>query len=180
MIVTPEIRKLYKDLLKDVMKDLGKPVLVYPASDKEDCPNCVYDAFNKRSSGKFDSTFTVAVTIFGAEINPQEFTRGRCPVCFGAGYLEQSVVRNIKALVRWNPTPSTPFEVIPVGREGSAIVRIKVLWADYTTVKTGVYCLVDGVRCENISPPSIRGLGTQEELAIFYFQEVEVGGDVKK
>ena len=180
MIVTPAIRKIYKDLIKEVMNDLNKPILVYLEPEKEGCPNCFFDSANKRSSGKFDSTFVTPVVIFGETISPQLFTRGRCPVCLGVGYLKDEVVRNVKALVKWNPMPASNLEIIPVGREGSAVVRIKVLRTDYEIVKAGLYCLIDGVRCENIRPPTIRGLGTQEELAVFYFQEVEVGWDVKK
>lgn len=180
MIVTPAIRKIYKDLIKEVMDDLNKPILVYLEPEKENCPNCLYDALNKRSSGKFDSSFTVPAIIFGEEISPAAFTRGRCSVCLGVGYLEEETVRNVKALVKWNPTTADELEVIPVGREGKAVVRIKVLRADYDIVKAGTHCLIDGVRCEKIRPPTIRGLGTQEELVVFYLQEVEVGGDVNK
>jgi hypothetical protein len=180
MIVTPSIRKKYKDLIKEVVNDLHKPILVYLEPEKEDCPNCIYDALNRRSSGKFDSTFTAPTTIFGETISPQSFTRGRCPVCLGVGYLEQEVKRNVKALVKWNPDASSDLEVLPVGREGSAVVRIKVLRADFDLIMDAIYFLVDGVRCELVRPPTIRGLGIQEELVVAYLQEVEPGKDVSK
>lgn len=182
VIVTPSIRKTYKDLIKQVIQDLHKPIFVFLTPDKEDCPNCLYDSVNKVSSGNFDSSFVAPVTIFGNTVNPQSFTRGRCPVCYGDGHLEQEVKRNVKALVKWNPRGSRKdMEVLPVGREGKAVVRIKVARDDLDLVTGSEYFLVDGVRCELLQPPTIRGLGTQEELVVAFLMEVETGKvDVKK
>lgn len=180
VIVTPAIRKIYKDLIKQVVEDLHKPVLVFSPPDKVDCVNCKWDSINKTSSGKFQDDFVTPVVIFGETISPINFTRGRCPVCRGAGYLQQEIRRNIKALVKWNPTAAEDIESLPVGREGTAIVRIKVLRADFDLMNNAVHFLVDGVKCELIRAPTIRGLGTQEELAIAFLQEVESGTDVKK
>jgi hypothetical protein len=83
-------------------------------------------------------------------------------------------------LVKWNPSTAEDFETLPVGREGKAVVRIKVLRADYETVRDSEYVLIDGVRCEIVQPATIRGLGTQEVVSVFYLQEVEVGPDIKK
>jgi len=142
--------------------------------------NCIYDRINKKSSGKFDTSFTSPVVIFGNTINPIPFSRGRCPVCFGEGHLEKEKVRNVKALVKWNPGGAEDLEVLPVGREGKAVVRIKILRTDFDVVKNATYFLIDGVRCELIKPPTIRGLGKQEELVVAFLQEVEPGKDVKK
>jgi hypothetical protein len=180
VIVTPAIRKIYKDLIKQVVEDLHKPVLVFSPPNKEDCPNCKWDSINKTSSGKFQDSFVADVIVFGETISPVNFTRGRCPVCRGLGYLKQDIQRNVKALVKWNPGTADDIETLPVGREGAAVVRIKVLRADFELVTKAVSLVVDGVRCELIKPPTIRGLGTQEELVIAFLQEVEPGSDVKK
>ena len=180
-IVTPAIRKIYKDLIKQVIEDLHKPIFVYLGPEKEDCPNCIYDRVNKRSTGNFDTSFVSPVTIFGNTITPTSFTRGRCPVCYGNGHLEQEVRRNIKALVKWNPRGADNMEVLPVGREGKAVVRIKVARSDLDLVTGAEYFEIDGVRCELMQPPTIRGLGTQEELVVAFLMEVETGRvDVKK
>lgn len=142
--------------------------------------NCIYDHINKRSSGKFDSSFTSSVEIFGNTITPISFSRSRCPVCFGAGHLENQRRRNVKALVKWNPTTAEDLEILPVGREGKAVVRIKILRTDFDLLKEAIYFEVDGVRCELIRPPTIRGLGTQEELVVAYLMEVEPGSEIKK
>jgi hypothetical protein len=180
VIVTPAIRKIYKDLIKQVVEDLHKPILVFSPPLKEDCPNCKWDSVNRTSSGKFQDSFVVPVVIFTETISPVNFTRGRCPVCRGVGYLQQAVQRNVKALVKWNPTTAEDIESLPIGREGTALVRIKVLRADFDLINGAEYFQVDGVRCEMIRAPTIRGLGTQEELVIAYLQEIEPGTDVKK
>lgn len=180
VIVTPSIRKIYKDLIKAVVEDLHKPILVFPPPDKEDCPNCFYDSINKTSSGRFVDSFVTPVVVFGETISPISFTRSRCPVCRGAGHLEQEIKRNVKALVKWNPTTAGDLESLPIGREGAAVVRIKVLRADFTLVDAAEHFLIDGVKCEVLRPATIRGLGTQEELVIVYLQEVEPGKSVKK
>ena len=180
MIVTLAIRKTYKDLIKEVVKDLHKPILIYLEPDKETCPNCIFDFINKKSSGKFDSSFTIPVDIFGDTISPIPFSRSRCPVCFGIGWLKKEVVRNVKALVKWNPSTADDLEILPVGREGKALVRIKVLRSDFDLIMGAEYFVVDGVRCEMVRPPTIRGLGIQEELVVAFLQEVEAGKDVKR
>jgi hypothetical protein len=180
VIVTPAIRKIYKDLIKQVVEDLHKPILVFSPPGKEDCPNCVYDFVNKTSSGNFQTSFVAPVVIFGNTIDPASFTRGRCPVCYGDGHIENEIKRNVKALVKWNPGSADDLESLPVGREGKSVVRIKVLRADFDLINDAISFTVDGVRCEMIKPPTIRGLGTQEELVIAFLQEVEPGKDVKK
>lgn len=180
VIVTPSIRKTYRDLIKTVVEDLHKPVLVFSPPLKEDCPNCKWDSINNASSGKFQDSFVLDVVIFGETISPTPFSRSRCPICYNVGYLIQEVRRNVKALVKWNPTAADDIESLPVGREGKAVVRIKVLRADYEIVNEALYMLVDGVKCEMIRAPTVRGLGTQEELIIAYLLEVEPGKDVNK
>lgn len=180
VIVTPAIRKIYKDLIKEVIEDLHKPITVFSPPLKEDCPNSIWDPINKTDSGQFDSSFVSPVVIFGETISPINFTRGRCPVCRGVGYLEKEVSRSAKALVKWNPNTADDVESLPVGREGKAVVRIKVLRADFDLINNATHFIVDGVKCELIRAPTIRGLGTQEELVIAFLLEVEPGTNVKK
>ena len=179
-IVTPGIRRTYKTLIKQVVEDLNKPIIVSLPPETANCPNCIYDSINKKSSGTYDSTFVTPVDVFGKTIQPQPSFRNRCPVCLGVGYLTNAIDRNVKALVKWNPGAADDIESTPIGREGAAIVRIKVLRTDFDLVKNGISFLVDGVRYELIRPPTIRGLGTQEELVVAFLQEVEPGTNVKK
>ncbi len=179
-IVTPGIRKTYKGLIRQVVEDLNKPILAHMPPEKADCPNCVWDSINKKSSGTFQSSFVAPVTIFDAVITPASFTMGRCPVCRGVGFLSKAITRNLKALVKWNPKGADNLEITAVGREGAPVVRIKVLRPDFLTVVNAESFTVDGVRCELDAPPTIRGLGTQEELVVAFLLATEVGSDVKR
>jgi len=180
MIVTPAIRKLYHDLLTEVIEDLHKPITAHMPPIKADCPNCQYDTANKKSSGVYNNTFVAPVIIFGSTINPAPFTRGRCPVCHDIGFLTSQITKPLKALVRWNPKSASDLEITPAGREGAPIVRIKVARPHYNTVMAAEYFTVDGMRCVLNEPATIRGLGTQEEMVIAFLLAVEVGSDVKR
>ena len=178
-IVTPPIRRVYKKLIKQVVADLNKPITAYMPPIQENCPNCLYDFSLKKSSGTFDASFVTPVVIFGNTINPILFTRSRCPVCFGEGKLSSSVTRSLKALVKWNPKSADEIKSTPIGRESSPIVRIKVLRDDFETLVAASYFIIDGIRCELNEPPTIRGLGIQEELVVAFLISTEIGSDVK-
>jgi len=175
-IVTPEIKKIYRKLINQTIEDLNKPVVIHLEPIKVDCPNCLYDTLNKKSSGVFDTSFVAPVVIFGDTINPISFDRGRCPVCFGEGVLTSENTRNIKALVKWNPGGT--IENIPIGREGAPLVRIKAKRTEYDHILSAEYFVVDGVRCEKVQPPTIRGLGTEEVLVTVLLVAVEPGSSV--
>lgn len=178
-IVTPDIRRVYSKLIKQVIKDLHKPITAFMPPSTVDCPNCLWSFSLKKSSGTFDSTFVAPVIIFGNTINPSNFTRGRCPVCFGEGKLSSSITKSLKALVKWNPKSIKSIESTPVGRESSPIVRIKLDRNDFDTLVGAIYFIVDGIKCELNEPPTVRGLGEQEELVVAYLISTEVGSDVK-
>jgi hypothetical protein len=178
-IVTPSIRRTYSKLIKQVVADLNKKITAYMPPDTADCPNCFFDFSLKKSSGKFDSSFVTPVEIFGETISPISFTRSRCPVCYGAGELTSAVTKSLKALVKWNPKTADEIVSTPAGRESSPIVRIKVLRVDFDTLVAAEYFIVDGIRCEMNEPPTIRGLGEQEELVVAFLISTPVGSDVK-
>jgi len=177
-IVTGAIRRIYKNLIKDVVKDLGESVLVYGAPDSEDCPNCLRDLVTGTSKGVFDSTFVVSVVIFDVTITPQAFTRGRCPVCKGDGFLFSRTATIVRALVKWNPQDGE-LENTPAGVEGQNIVRIKARSSNYAVIRDNEYVTIDGVKCELVKPPVYRGLGAQDELVVAFFKAVQVGKNVK-
>lgn len=179
-IVTPAIRKFYKEYIAAVIEDLHKVIIAHMPPEKVDCVNCIFDQVNNKSSGTFDSSFVAPVTIFGKVINPTPFTRGRCPVCRGEGVLTNPVTKKLKAPVRWNPREAQELQITPAGREGAPIVRIKVLRKDYETVRDAEHFTVDGVRCELNAPITIRSLGKQEELVVAFLIATEIGSDTKK
>jgi hypothetical protein len=174
-IVSPAIKKAYVKYIKDTIEDLNRSVDVYLPPEAMDCPNCLYDPINKKSTGVVDPLFVTSVVIFGQTISPQSFTRGRCPICKGEGVLTSEVKRSVKCLVKWQPDGPDDLEIIPSGREGASVVRLKALPSNYNNFINAIYYVVDGTKCEAISSPNIRALGTTKGMVVVYLQEVEVG-----
>jgi hypothetical protein len=178
-IVTNSIRSQYKSLIKQVIKDLGEGIDVYSAPLKEQCPNCKLDLVTKKSKNVYDTSFTASTVIFGNTIEPQSFSRGRCPVCKGDGYLFSLQPKTIKALVKWDPDKGD-MDKTPAGYEGKNIVRVKASKSYYSYIRDCEYAYIDGVKCELFKPPTRRGLGATDELVVAYFQAVETGKSVKE
>lgn len=178
-IVTNAIRKTYKSLIKSVVKDLGETILVYGAPEKEACPNCYQDLVTGESKNIVDPSFVAPVVIFGETISPIPFTRGRCPVCKGVGFLLNEVPTIVKALVKWNPKDGD-LSLTPAGIEGANIARIKARRSYYQVIRDAEYFIVDGVKCVLSSPPVFRGLGAQDELVVAFLQSVSPGPSVKE
>lgn len=178
-IVTNAIRKTYKDLIKQVIADLGESIFVYGPPEEEDCPNCLSDLVTGESKNIYDSSFTTPVTIFGQTVSPQPFNRGRCPICKGVGKLKDYSPVTVRALVKWR-VENGDMENTPVGIEGQNLVRIKARSTYYDTIRDAEYVIIDGVRCELYQPPVFRGLGQQDEMVVAFFKAVEPGHSVKE
>jgi len=178
-IVTKAIKRVYKDLIKQVIKDLGEPILIYGTPEVADCPDCLFDRVTGKSKNIFDSSFVAPTTIFDVVINPQSFTNGRCPVCKGEGRLFDYTPKTVRAIVKWRIEDSE-MERMVAGDEGSNLVRIKAKKSFYETIRDCEYAMIDGVKCVLVKPPVIRGLGQQDELVIAYLQAVSVGGSIKE
>ena len=178
-IVTKPVFRIYKDLMRQVIKDLGQSVSLYHDPDVADCPNCIWDRVSKKSKNIFDSSFVTPVTIFETLISPQSFTRGRCPVCKGEGKLYNYTPIIVQALVKWDPGKSDSERTV-AGVEGFNVVRIKARKTYYEKIRDCNYAIIDGVRSELVKPPILRGLGKQDEVVVAYFEAVEVGKSVKE
>jgi hypothetical protein len=178
-IVTNPIRRTYRRLIRQVIKDLGKTVYVYPNPETYDCPQCLHDLVTGESKNISNPNFITPVVIFGETISPQPFTRGRCPVCKGKGHLSHYTPVIVQALVKW-PIEDGDIENTPAGIEGSNLTRIKARSTYYQTVRDAEYFIVDGVRCELFQPPVIRGLGKQEEMVVAFLKASDPGHSVKE
>lgn len=177
-IVTSSIKKIYKDLVKQVIKDLGEPVYLYYDPEVARCPNCFWDAATGKSKNVYDTSFVTPIVVLGNTIVPVPFLRGRCPVCRGEGSLFSYIPVVMKALVKWQPADSELVRTV-AGDEGSNIVRVKASKSYYIKVRDAKYALIDGVRCELVRPPILRGLGKDDQMVVAFFQAVEVGKSTK-
>jgi len=174
-------KERHKRTIRDVIKGLSRRVKVYLQPLKSECPNCFYDKFTNRSTGKCKWTAVEALqkqtewetsTCYASTIRYRYFLKGRCPVCKGQGYIETQRTTWINCLVTWNPREPFGNEMTytPAGSEGSNIVRLKTDPKNYDTFKNADRVIVDGVECRVSRPPVTRGLGTQAVLVITVFK----------
>ena len=159
-IIGRRTKELWGRNIHKVFKGLGRCVTIFKPDVESDCPNCLYDAINRESTGKYKTG------------GPIPFTRGRCPYCRGRGYLRTPRKKNIDALVTWRPEPGSMIRndtmFTEAGKESDTIVRIKTDPCHYDLIRTSKYAVIDGQKCELQEPPILRGLGSQKVLIALF------------
>lgn len=168
----------YAKTIKKIVKDLSKCISVYGQPISVECPNCVFDVAHQKSAGirkwkPVPSSYTVfagtdyAHTYYESNTN---FTRGRCPVCYGEGQLSRPSKTDIDALVTWKR--STAYqgrqEWFPAGLDNVLACRIKTKECNYDIVKEAEYFLIDGQKMVLFRPPDFYGLGGKNSLCAAY------------
>lgn len=143
------------------MEGLGRRIAIYLLPNESECPNCYYDKVNKTSSG-------VCKVSPG---NPNYFSVGRCPVCFGKGVLTVARRRCIDGMVIWNPSGggANSLTFTEAGMEGATRVEIKTDVCNLDLIKECKYAIIDGIRCKLSNPPIIRGIGDKHILIAQFF-----------
>lgn len=172
--VRPKTKDRYKRAMRNVIKGLSRKVTIYKQPVKSECPNCYFDKFTNRSSGKCKWTAAQIENDPNKKDNPNYvyFKFGRCPVCRGLGYLETQRRTWADCLVTWNPPErrgGNEMIYTPAGTEGSTIVRLKTDPKHYNDFKNCSKLIVDGVECKVSRPPVMRGLGNQTLLIVIAF-----------
>lgn len=147
-----------------------------------DCPNCIWDSINRKSSNIFDSSFVTPVVIFPSTdqsrtVTPTSFTSGRCPVCIGEGQLFTSQEVCIPAMINFiSGGQGGRFNDLPVGREGVNFVLAKTLACHYNLLEGNtVFMIHNGIKCEKYKPPFVRGLGGEEAVCEMVLETTEAG-----
>lgn len=166
-----EIKKKYST----INKEAGETVCLYLNPDKEDCPNCITNSQGGTSLGIFDTSFVAPVEIFGTIYEPTQFNRGRCPVCYGSGSIEQEVKKQITCVVRWNPTNDGDMEITQAGKEGLNIVSIKAPKCFYGNIRDCIKASISGIDCTLLNPPVLRHVGLTDITTVAYFVSIDPG-----
>ena len=185
--IRPNTKRKHQKAIRDVIGGLSRKVLIYRQPIKSECPNCFYDKLTDRSTGKCKWTLEEAnskqadyaasnpnaetcSTKPATNIRYKWFRFGRCPICYGKGYLETKRRSWANCLVIWDPS-SRANDVVytPAGTEGSTIVQLKTNPKYYDAFKNADYIVVDGINCKISRPPILRGLGVQAVLIITAF-----------
>ena len=106
-LISTAVKRNFKKITQQLVQDLSQPLRIIQESPAfVDCPNCVWDSINKKSSNVFQSSFTAATIIFVSTdqervISPVSFTEGRCPVCIGEGQLFTTKEICISAMINY-------------------------------------------------------------------------------
>ncbi len=182
-MVPNSVKKQFKKITQRLTLDLSQPLRIIQESPSfVDCPNCVWDSINKKSSNVFQSSFTVATTIFASTdqervISPVSFTEGRCPVCIGEGQLFTTKEICIPAMINFiGRDRGGRFLDLPVGKEGVNFLVVKTLACHYELLLNNqIFIVHNNVKCEKFTPPFVRGLGGEEAVTEMVLQTVESG-----
>ena len=180
-LISKNIKKQYRKIIQQVITDLSEPLIIIQESPMfVDCPNCIWDSINRKSSNVFDASFVTPVVIFTATdqqrtISPVTFTAGRCPVCIGEGQLFTNQDICVNALINYLDS-ALEFESTPAGKEGVNFLRVKVLACHYDLIaRNDIFVVHNTIKCEKFKPPFVRGLGGDESICEFILQTAEVG-----
>jgi len=183
-LVPKSIKKQFKKLTQQLVLDLSQPLRIIQESPMfVDCPNCVWDSINKKSSNVFQASFTTPLTIFSSTdqervISPVSFTEGRCPVCIGEGQLFTRKELCIPAMINFigRDERGGRFLDLPAGKEGVNFLVVKTLACHYELIlNNSIFVVHNNVKCEKFNPPIVRGLGGEEAVTEVVLQTTEVG-----
>lgn len=174
----------YKKTILSVVNDLGRSVEIYKEPTKYECFNCYFDSLTGKSTNK--CKWTLAETIQkqneyessgGIGLRYKYFSRGRCPICRGNGYLETTRKTRITCKVTWSPKDDNDNLYTIVGKEGETVVELKTDPKYYNTFKNATKVFVDNVECKIAAPPIMRGLGNNSVLVIHLYTEYKPDSD---
>jgi hypothetical protein len=130
-VITDDIRNLAQGAIDSMINQLGKPCKLIYEPARTPCTNCYLDATTNLSSGQYNGT------------GPIPFTRGKCPVCGGAGYLPEEVERFdvVTMTVIWQPKAYRYFG--PDVQVPDSLIILKGYVADLPKVLQAKYVIPD-------------------------------------
>lgn len=180
-LITNKIKNDFKRITQQIVSDLSQPFIIIQESPLfVDCPNCIWDSINKKSSNVFNAAFTVSSIIFAGTdqqrtISPVSFTAGRCPVCIGEGQLFTEKELCIPAMVNFMGA-GDKYTDMSAGKEGVNFAVIKTLACFYNLLaQNEVFIIHQNIKCEKFKPPLVRGLGGAEAVVEMVVQTTEAG-----
>lgn len=182
-LIPPKAAKQFKRTIGKIIQELADPLIIVQESPMfVDCPNCIWDSINSRSSNVFDASFVSPITIFAGTseqrtISPIPFTSGRCPVCIGEGQLFTSKEICIPALINFlDTTQAAQFLSTAAGKEGLNLAEVKTLACHYDLIeRNDIFVIHSNIKCEKFRPPFVRGLGGDEAVCVVILQTTEAG-----
>jgi hypothetical protein len=160
-IITEEFKTLHKNMIDSLLESTALTVpcrINYKATKTEDCPNCIYDSMNRRSSNIYQDG------------GPIPFTHGMCPYCNGVGILQLNSEEIIYLMPIWSSKDwynltqsSVNLADISVQTMSKIETYAKLKRATSIVIDTTIekYGLPEFVR---VGDPEICGLGTSTHI----------------
>ncbi len=168
----------YKKIVGSLINDLSKAVEVFKKPLKNECPNCYFDKTTNTSTNTCRWTLPETlqkqqeyVNSGGIGIRYKFFSKSRCPICKGKGFLEVFRKQWVNCKVTWNPLDTSDFLVGPSGIDTKLLVELKTdpkylqLFSTCDTIKIG------DISCKLYKPPIVRGLGNDSILVVIAFTD---------
>jgi hypothetical protein len=174
--ISDKTKRNYKKRINSVIKDLGRPIEVFKQPAKYECFNCYYDKLTDTSTNECKWTIQEAtqkqqeyINAGGIGLRYKYFSRGRCPVCKGQGYLETVRKVWIDCKITWAPDANSDLTYTAAGVEGSTIIELKVDPKYFEVFKNCSSIRVDGIECKLSKLPTLRGLGNKSLMIVTAF-----------
>lgn len=183
-LVTKRMKQDYKKKIQQLVLDLSQELIIVQESPMfVDCPNCVWDSINKKSSNIHDATFVAPIIIFSGTseertISPIPFTEGRCPVCIGEGQIFTPKEVCIPAMINFFSETGRrgSFMSTAAGKEGVSLVTVKTLACHYDLLYNNeVFFMHSNVKLGKFKPPFLRGLGGEDAVCETLMQTQDEG-----
>jgi hypothetical protein len=187
--IPASLKKEFKKGFDEYIKVMGRTVQAYLEPFTVDCPNCIYDNTQKKSSNVYDETFKTPLNIFpgssaqriiypapfnvvsvsGVQYdpsipNPKILKAAICPTCKGEGVLIQNNIVCIQAVVT-RGISKTDVEGpdmmdLSGGLDGLDVVRLKSFSCNYSVIRDAKYFIIEGIKAKLENPPRLKGLGS--------------------
>lgn len=190
------LKKEFKKGFYEFIDTMGQKVEVFIPPHSVTCPNCLWDSVQNSSINVFNNEFKrplivfpntiYAKTIYPVPFNididtdiqynpqlidPKILQCNICPVCNGEGKITSDNSICIQCLVTWDYSQTggetTKYLDLSAGRDGKQIVRLKTYDYNYAICRDALYFIINGIKCEVVIPPKLKGLGDKHITEVF-------------
>lgn len=156
------VQKKFGRILKNVVKELSKRIILATVRRDQACPNCFFDSTSGKSSGVCKRP----------EGHSYYFKYGRCPICGGKGTIDVKTKRCINASIVWKGAGSSTSEENELvfneyGLEGYSVARLKTDVCNLELLESCDNVVIDGINFVLHTPSIIDGLGGKHVLVVY-------------
>lgn len=200
--IPASIKKEFKDGFEEYIRKMGRSVIAHLKPNEVQCPNCIFDNYQHKSTNIWNTSFLKPVNIFpgtsyqkeiypapfnvtsvsGVQYdptipNPKILNVAVCPVCRGEGVLinDNTTCFNAVVTVGKPQTGAEPSDYIDLsaGRDGMQLTRLKTYANNYAVCRDAEFFTVDGIKYKIEVPARLKGLGNKA-ITELYLSTVDV------